>query len=146
MSLHRRAFLQCRTPPWYAAIGLLLPYEACFPCSSLAVPAKADPTTQLHSVTHAGHYLGSDVHDVHAVSSSQPITDGVVFTIEPGLYLPHDPAIPAHYRGIGIRIEDDVALVDGAPEVLTRGCAKTVDAIEALMRTPPVALDRILAP
>lgn len=80
-----------------------------------------------HSV---GHYLGMDVHDTPTFPSTKPLVNGMVVTVEPGLYLPDEPDIPARFRGVGIRIEDDVLVTDGAPRVLTAGCAKTVDEIE----------------
>ena len=59
----------------------------------------------------------------------------MVITVEPGLYFAHDNAlVPKKYRGIGIRIEDDVVITDGEPLVLTRDVPKTTDAIEALMQ------------
>ena len=80
-----------------------------------------------HSV---GHYLGMDVHDTPSFPISRPLAPGMVVTVEPGLYLGDSPDIPARFRGVGIRIEDDVLVTDGAPCVLTAACAKTVDEIE----------------
>jgi len=55
-------------------------------------------------------------------------------TVEPGLYVsPDDSSAPARYRGIGVRIEDDVLVTDEGREVLTAGVPKEIDAIEALM-------------
>ena len=59
---------------------------------------------------------------------------GMIFTIEPGLYFREDDLlIPPEYRGIGIRIEDDVVVTRGAPEVITADVPSDPDAIEALM-------------
>mmetsp|Transcript_18865 Transcript_18865/g.64245 ORF Transcript_18865/g.64245 Transcript_18865/m.64245 type:complete len:496 (-) Transcript_18865:801-2288(-) len=71
-----------------------------------------------HSV---GHWLGMDTHDCATVGHDAPLVGGVVLTLEPGLYLPvDDPAVPQKYRGIGVRVEDDVLVGDdGAPEVLS---------------------------
>ena len=66
-----------------------------------------------------GHYLGLDTHDTPGDSHSIPLQAGMVMTIEPGLYIPDDPAFGA-YAGIGIRLEDDVVLTTGKPEVLSR--------------------------
>jgi Xaa-Pro aminopeptidase len=52
---------------------------------------------------------------------------GMVLTVEPGIYIaPDEPSVPAEWRGIGVRIEDDVLVAAGGPEVLTAGIPKTV--------------------
>lgn len=84
-----------------------------------------------------GHYLGLDVHDVgvYFVSEGQgePFVPGVVTTIEPGIYVaPDDLEAPEAFRGIGVRIEDDVVVTDGEPRVLTGGVPKSIAEIEAL--------------
>lgn len=85
-----------------------------------------------------GHYLGLDVHDVgvyyQAENIGEPMPAGAVITIEPGIYVPDEDDIPAAFRGIGVRIEDDVVLTNGAPEVLTGDVPKAIDDIEALRR------------
>lgn len=60
----------------------------------------------------------------------------MVFTVEPGIYIAHNRRnVPAEFRGIGVRIEDDVAVLeDNSIEVLTRDCAKEVEAIRELKR------------
>ena len=81
-----------------------------------------------HSI---GHWLGMDTHDVHTVSATKPFEVGTVLTIEPGLYLPRNcHEIPAQYRGIGIRLEDDVVVQEGAPEVLSGGVPITPEDVE----------------
>lgn len=84
-----------------------------------------------------GHWLGMDVHDVgrYAVEGeSRPLQPGMVLTVEPGLYIrADDETAPAEYRGIGVRIEDDVAVTAGEPWVLTGAVPKAIDAVEALM-------------
>jgi Xaa-Pro aminopeptidase len=58
----------------------------------------------------------------------------MVVTVEPGLYVsPELRKVPARWRGIGIRIEDDVVVTRGAPEILTSDVPRDPDAIEALM-------------
>jgi Xaa-Pro aminopeptidase len=58
----------------------------------------------------------------------------MVMTVEPGLYIaPDDDSVDARWRGIGIRIEDDVLVTETGPEVLTAAVPKTVAAIEQLM-------------
>ncbi len=84
------------------------------------------------------HWLGLDVHDagrykmIDKPLESLPLVEGCVITVEPGLYFhKSDKSVPAQYRGIGIRIEDDVHVTRSGPEVLTAACPKTVEAIEA---------------
>jgi Xaa-Pro aminopeptidase len=82
------------------------------------------------------HWLGRDVHDVgpYAVDGKpRPLEPGMVFTIEPGLYVaPDTEDVPAAFRGIGIRIEDDVLVTDGGVEVLSAAAPKQVAEIESL--------------
>lgn len=82
------------------------------------------------------HWLGLDVHDVGAYrrgGAPRPLAPGMVLTVEPGLYVPADEDIPVPFRGIGIRIEDDVAVTSDGHEVLTSAVPKRVADIEALM-------------
>jgi len=84
-----------------------------------------------------GHWLGMDVHDVGQYKLDgqwRPLQPGMVMTVEPGLYIaPDDDSVDARWRGIGIRIEDDVLVTETGPEVLTAAVPKTVAAIEQLM-------------
>jgi Xaa-Pro aminopeptidase len=86
------------------------------------------------------HFMGLDVHDVctrgsrNALPKARELKNGMVFTVEPGLYMKADDSrIPVEYRGIGIRIEDDVLITSDGNEVLTRAVTKDADEIEALM-------------
>lgn len=84
-----------------------------------------------------GHWIGLDVHDVGEYridGESRLLEPGMVFTIEPGLYVsPDDASVHAKWRGIGIRIEDDVLVTRDAPKVLTAKLARSADEIETLM-------------
>ena len=84
-----------------------------------------------------GHWLGMDVHDVGAYKVDgewRSYEEGMVVTVEPGLYIaPDDETVDAKWRGIGIRIEDDVVATANGPLVLTAKVVKTVEEIEALM-------------
>ena len=84
-----------------------------------------------------GHWLGMDVHDVgdYKVGDAwRALEPGMVLTIEPGIYIPHGArGVPKRFRGIGVRIEDDVAVTKNGFEVLTNGAPKDPDLIEALM-------------
>ena len=87
-----------------------------------------------------GHWLGLDVHDVGAYRlGEQPVTlePGMVLTVEPGLYVSDRLAVPegqpeidARWKGIGIRIEDDVAVTVSGHDVLTAAAQKSVVAME----------------
>jgi len=87
-----------------------------------------------------GHWLGLDVHDVGAYRLGDhpaPLEPGMVLTVEPGLYISDRLAVPEgqpeideRWKGIGIRIEDDVAVTGSGHEVLTAAAQKSVAAIE----------------
>lgn len=83
------------------------------------------------------HWLGMDVHDVapyKVADEWRKLEPGMVLTIEPGLYIAEDlEDIDARYRGIGVRIEDDVLVTKEGNEVLSARVPKTIDEIEALM-------------
>eukprot|EP00128_Syssomonas_multiformis_P017109 Colp12_sorted_trinity150504_noHs@16791 len=90
--------------------------------------------TQKYFPHHLSHYLGSDTHDTPTISRDEPLRPGMVVTMEPGLYLPCVDSVPPKYRGIGVRIEDDVLITEGAPVVLTAECPKEPEEIEAIMQ------------
>src|SRR5215207_7293244 len=85
-----------------------------------------------------GHYLGLDVHDAgayHVDGRPRPVEPGMVMTVEPGLYIAEDAEdIPDRYRGIGVRIEDDVLVTPDGFDILTDKAPKQVEEIEALMK------------
>lgn len=83
---------------------------------------------------HVGHYLGIDIHDTPTASKSVPLQEGMIITVEPGLYFPFDNDLPQRFRGIGIRIEDNVLLTEDGAEVLTSRAPKTVNEIEDIMK------------
>ena len=83
------------------------------------------------------HWLGLDVHDVGRYylddDRPRPLEEGMVFTVEPGLYVPEgDETVPAHLRGIGVRIEDDVLVTADGYENLSMASPKAVADIEGL--------------
>jgi Xaa-Pro aminopeptidase len=84
------------------------------------------------------HWLGMDVHDVGKYKigeESRVLEPGMVLTVEPGLYIADDAeGVEARYRGIGIRIEDDVLVTADGHEVLTKAIPKEIDDLEALRR------------
>lgn len=85
----------------------------------------------------SGHWLGLDVHDVgeYRIDGEPRLLEpGMVLTIEPGIYIPPDAMdVDAQWRGIGIRIEDDVVVTREGHEVLTRNLARSADEVEAFM-------------
>lgn len=85
-----------------------------------------------------GHWLGLDVHDVGSyqeLAQDRLLEPGMVLTVEPGLYIDLDAAVASDYRGMGIRIEDDVLITPEGYELLTPGLPKQRSEIEALMRS-----------
>ena len=84
------------------------------------------------------HWLGMDVHDVGAYfvdGKPRPLAPGMVLTIEPGIYVSaDDDEAPEEYRGIGVRIEDDVLVTDGGHEILSASIPKAVDDVERACR------------
>jgi len=106
--------------------------------------AKAGTEQDLVSLSryymhYTGHMMGIDVHDVgneiHTDSyKHRKLEPGMVFTVEPGLYFNlNDMCVPRKYRGIGIRIEDDVVVTEDGCRVLTSAVPKSVEEIESLM-------------
>ena len=88
-------------------------------------------------IHNTGHWLGLDVHDVGEYTidgHSRELEPGMVLTIEPGIYIgPGESSVDACWRGMGIRIEDNVAITRDEPRILTEGLARTADDVEALM-------------
>lgn len=83
-----------------------------------------------------GHWLGLDVRDVGHYQSDardRPLMPGMVLTVEPGLYIRQDSNVPEQYKGIGIRIEDNIVITKTGNRVLTDLVPKDPDEIEALM-------------
>ena len=85
-----------------------------------------------------GHWLGLDVHDVGSYKLGgqwRVLEVGMVLTVEPGIYIsPSNMAVAAKWRGIGVRIEDDIVVTKDGCEVLSKDVPKDADEIEALMR------------
>jgi Xaa-Pro aminopeptidase len=83
------------------------------------------------------HWLGLDVHDVgHYKINGQdrPLKPGMVLTVEPGIYIAPDAEVDNKWRGIGIRIEDNLLITKTGHEVLTLAAPKTISDIETLMK------------
>ncbi|CCE94035.1 aminopeptidase TDEL_0H01760 [Torulaspora delbrueckii] len=82
---------------------------------------------------YIGHHLGLDVHDVPSASRSESIQDGMVITIEPGIYVPDEPNYPSYFRNVGIRIEDDIAVGQDTYTNLTAEAVKEIADLENVM-------------
>lgn len=83
-----------------------------------------------------GHWLGLDVHDVgkyKVAGQDRPFEPGMVLTVEPGLYVAETADVDPKWRGIGIRIEDNIVITEQGHDVLTDDVPKTVEQIEHLM-------------
>ena len=80
------------------------------------------------------HWLGMDVHDVgnyYLGGKARELEADMVLTVEPGIYIGKDyDKVPPEWRGIGVRIEDDILVTDGAPDNLTRAIPKTVAEVQ----------------
>ncbi|MDP4871526.1 MAG: M24B family metallopeptidase, partial [OM182 bacterium] len=99
-----------------------------------AIKAEAYRDFYMHRV---GHWIGIDVHDVGDYKIDEKwrlLEPGMVTTIEPGIYIaPDNKRVPKKWRGIGVRIEDDVLVTKNGNRVLTTGIPKTVAEIETFM-------------
>jgi Xaa-Pro aminopeptidase len=90
---------------------------------------------------NTSHWLGSDVHDVgdyRVDGASRQLEPGMVITIEPGIYIPPGDAsegLAPRFRGLGIRIEDDVLITGSGHEVLTAAAPKTVADVHRAMKS-----------
>ena len=102
-----------------------------------AIAAKAHVPFYMHGT---GHWLGMDVHDVGAYRDltlagkpSRLLAPGMVLTVEPGIYVRPMEGVPEEYWHIGIRIEDDVVVLENGCRILTSAAPKAVEEIEALV-------------
>ena len=84
-----------------------------------------------------GHFIGLDVHDVGeagTIDNPRLLEAGMAITIEPGIYISHDADVEDRWKGIGVRIEDDILITTTGHEVLTSAVPKTIKDIETLMQ------------
>jgi Xaa-Pro aminopeptidase len=100
----------------------------------------AEKASKKYFIHGLGHWLGLDVHDVgdYQVNEQRqqmrPFAKGMVMTIEPGIYIPlSDLSVEEKWRGIGIRIEDNIVVTDDGFENLTANAPKTIADIESIM-------------
>jgi len=95
-----------------------------------------DKSYEPYFMHKTGHWLGLDVHDLGKYmidSESRVLEPGMVFTVEPGIYVNSKSNAPDKFKGIGIRIEDDILITENGNKNLTASVPKEVDEIEALM-------------
>ncbi len=96
------------------------------------------PYYRRYTLHNVSHMLGLDVHDCASARAQEyrygQMREGMVLTVEPGLYFqPDDATVPERFRGIGVRIEDDVVVTAGAPENLSGILPSQADAVERWM-------------
>ncbi|TPH21562.1 Xaa-Pro aminopeptidase [Haemophilus haemolyticus] len=82
-----------------------------------------------------GHWLGLDVHDVGSYGQDKQriLEIGMVITVEPGIYISEDADVPEQYKGIGVRIEDNLLMTEYGNKILTAAAPKEIEDIENLM-------------
>jgi len=131
LSLYRRAAsIEGNLPAPFVAMGNTL-------LDMGSVDEAIEKETYKRFYMHrTSHWLGRDVHDVGSYARDggpRPLEPGMVLTVEPGLYMPANAEdLPAEFRGVGIRIEDDVLVTESGHEVLSAAAPKQVAEIEAL--------------
>lgn len=91
-----------------------------------------------------GHWIGLDVHDVGAYTqgdgkTARTLQPGMAVTVEPGLYVPDDLECDARFKGIGVRIEDDILCTPDGPDNLTADIPKEIGELESLVGADAVA-------
>ena len=121
------------------AMGVIAAKTAEWGLLPVSAEESIKPDQQFHRrymVHGTSHHLGLDVHDC-AQARREMYLDGVlepgmVFTIEPGLYFqPDDLTVPEEFRGIGVRIEDNILVTADGAENLSIGIPRTADAVES---------------
>ena len=151
----QKALYELTLKAQYACLDMIkpgVPWEAIHECSVRVITEglvelgllSGDVDTLIQDGAHRdfymhklGHWLGMDVHDVGTYKVDgewRTLQPGMVMTVEPGIYVsPTNESVEERWRGIGIRIEDDVLITEAGHEVLTASVPKTIDEIEALM-------------
>ena len=125
-----------------AAIRVVAEHLHAWGILPVGVDESLDPVAGGHHrrwmVHGTSHHLGLDVHDCAHARNEQyregTLRPGMVITVEPGLYFKAtDLLVPDELRGIGVRIEDDILITEGAPRILSDGLPRTPDDVEAWM-------------
>ena len=121
------------------AMKVIAKHTAAWGMLPVSAEESLEPDNQFHRrymVHGTSHHLGIDVHDCAAARREMyhdgEVKAGMVFTIEPGLYFqPDDLTVPEEFRGIGVRIEDDILVTATGAENLSAGIPRTADEVEA---------------
>jgi Xaa-Pro aminopeptidase len=92
---------------------------------------KDKDETKKYTQHSFSHFIGLDIHDV---GSKDKLQSGMIFTVEPGIYIPESSTCDEKYRGIGIRIEDDVIVTESGYRVLSIDAPRTITDIEQVMK------------
>jgi len=79
---------------------------------------------------YLGHPVGIDLHETSFIDRATPLQEGMIITIEPGVYVPPNANFPKQFHDIGIRIEDEVLIGEEDPVVLSTSAPKEVEDIE----------------
>lgn len=125
-----------------AAMRVIAKHTAAWGLLPVSESESLETDNQYHRrwmVHGTGHHLGLDVHDCaqarREVYMESDLKPGMIFTIEPGLYFhSEDLLAPAEFRGIGVRIEDDVLVTSDGVENLSRALPRTAQDVEAWMK------------
>ncbi|HET8898113.1 MAG TPA: aminopeptidase P N-terminal domain-containing protein [Rhodanobacteraceae bacterium] len=153
-SPEQRALYELVLAAQQAAIDVVRPGQAFNAAHAAAVAVVADGLAELGILGRAArardpaaleryfphktcHWLGLDVHDVgdyRVDGESRQLETGMVLAVEPGIYIaPDDRHVAERWRGLAVRLEDDVAVGAAGPELLTAGMPRAADDIERLL-------------
>ena len=125
-----------------AAIRVVAEHLHAWGILPVGVEESLDPETGGHHrrwmVHGTSHHLGMDVHDCAQARQASyregTLREGMVITVEPGIYFKStDLLVPEEFRGIGVRIEDDIVITNGAPRILSDTLPRTADGVESWM-------------
>ena len=122
-----------------AAMAVIADRTAAWGFLPVSAAEALRPELQFHRrymVHGTSHHVGIDVHDCaqarRVMYMDGVVAEGMIFTIEPGLYFqPDDLSVPAEFRGIGVRIEDNILVTATGAENLSIGIPRTADDVEA---------------
>ena len=141
----KAGFAECRPgrpflAPHHAAMRVMTEWLVEQGILATSVEEALDPEHKFHTrytLHGTSHMLGLDVHDCADTRNDyrdDVLAPGMVLTVEPGCYFqPDDLTVPAKYRGIGVRIEDDVVITESGHRVLSKGLPSRADKVEAWM-------------
>ncbi|KAF8485194.1 peptidase M24 [Russula ochroleuca] len=98
--------------------------------SRVGVPCAGPVLERVLYPHYLTHPIGIDLHESGTVERNAPLKEGMVITIEPGVYVPADPQFPKHFHGFGMRIEDEVLIGAEHPVVLSASAPKEIEDVE----------------